>query len=434
MNMQKTVGFTILISALSLLLVSCSGDNSAPIQQTPSDAERTATEPAKSSSTGIPSNHSTAATDPTFADYTFKTVFPNNTFKQPVGVRSANDGTNRLYVVERAGRILVLEPTATGYTSSLFLDLTRRVNATRQEMGLLGLAFHPDYRNNGLFYVNYTSRGNQTVISSFRKRSNLPQGDPISEKIMLRFSQPFPNHNGGDMAFGPDGYLYIASGDGGSANDPRGNGQNLRTLLGKILRIDVTPKTVNGRLVPYQIPANNPFVNGPRGTRPEIYAYGLRNPWRISFDRQTGQLWAADVGQNRMEEINLIESGGNYGWVHLEGTQCIVPKRLAKTIDCSSPMYKAPIHTYNHSSGSKSVTGGYVYRGKALPELQGHYVFADFVSGRIWALSEPQNNVRKAMALPQTIGMITSFGEDEQGELFAVNYRGALLQLVAATN
>jgi hypothetical protein len=318
-----------------------------------------------------------------------------------------------------------LIPNGTRYRKAPFLDISDRVNSSGTEQGLLGLAFHPQFKQTGLLYVNYTNSKDRTVVSSFRATGGINgYADARSEKMLLTFAQPYANHNGGDLAFGRDGYLYIATGDGGSAYDPQGNGQNLRTLLGKILRIDVRPMVVNGRTQPYRIPPDNPFVSSPSGARKEIFAYGLRNPWRISFDRTNGELWAADVGQDELEEVNLIKKGRNYGWNVMEGSKCY------DVSTCKPTKYEKPVFEYNHTSGGKSVTGGYVYRGVAIPALKGKYVLADFLSGRMWTLEKRTTGTYLSTILKTNKSYISSFGEDERGELFAVTYQGGLYKLV----
>jgi glucose/arabinose dehydrogenase len=358
--------------------------------------------------------------------YQFKSIMKDGTYRQPTAVRHAGDGTNRLFVVEKSGLIYSLQPSSSGYRSRLFLDIKNRVNSRGSEQGLLGLAFHPSFKTNGLFYVNYISQNDRTIISSFRASTGVNgTANANSEQLILAFSQPYSNHNGGDMAFGKDGFLYIASGDGGSAGDPSGYSQNLQSLLGKILRIDVRPTVVNGVSKPYRIPAGNPFVSRSNGARPEIYAYGLRNPWRISFDRLNGELWAADVGQNQREEVNVIRAGGNYGWNKMEGSSCYQP-----AVGCKSGSLIPPIFEYSHATGGKSITGGYVYRGTAVQSMRGKYLMADFISGRLWTLQKRTNGIYTAARLSETIPLISSFGEDEKGELYFVTYRGALMKMV----
>ncbi len=345
-----------------------------------------------------------------------KDAFPSLKFTRPVDLQAPSDGTNRIFVVEQEGLISVFENKEEVAAKKLFLDIKSRVDDNNNEEGLLGLAFHPDYKTNGYFYVNYTVSSSETVISRFKVSATDPNSaDPNSELIILRFDQPFGNHNGGQVAFGPDGFLYIATGDGGSGGDPRGNGQNPKTLLGAILRIDVN-KTQGGKN--YAIPADNPFADGKNGS-PEVYAYGLRNPWRMSFDEETGKLWAADVGQNAYEEIDLIEKGKNYGWNKMEGLHTYGSGQ-------NSPDFTAPVLEISQSTGDKSITGGYVYRGKAIPSLAGDYIFADFVSGRIYNLKENSNGTFTNHTLLTTRLNISSFGQDENKELYICAFDGKI--------
>ncbi|HWP83841.1 MAG TPA: PQQ-dependent sugar dehydrogenase, partial [Terriglobia bacterium] len=301
-----------------------------------------------------------------------------------------------------------------------FLDIRSQVRCCG-ELGLLGLAFHPNFTQNGRFFVNYTRDGPggiETVISEFSVSGSNPNlAVRESERILLTFGQPFTNHNGGMIAFGPHGYLYIASGDGGSGGDPQNNGQSLNTLLGKILRIDVNSG------VPYGIPPDNPFASQPG--RDEIFAYGLRNPWRFSFDRHTGRLFAGDVGQNRFEEIDLIEKGGNYGWKIMEGAHCFSPQS-----NCNTAGLILPIDEYGRDLGI-SVTGGYVYRGSAVPSLSGKYIFGDFGSGILWALTELSSGQWRREELLRTGLNISSFGEDDAGELYLVDYGGTVRRITS---
>jgi glucose/arabinose dehydrogenase len=286
------------------------------------------------------------------------------------------------------------------------------------ERGLLGLAFHPDYAENGLFYINYTDHNGHTVIARYQVSADNPnQADPASATMLLYVQQPYPNHNGGHMAFGPDGYLYVSLGDGGSGGDPEGHGQNLGSLLGKILRLDINAEEG------YAIPENNPFV-GNEAARPEIWAWGLRNVWRFSFDRATGDLYLADVGQDAWEEINFqaaASAGGeNYGWNAYEGTH---------TYSGASPASNAvmPILEYSHDGGC-SVTGGYVYRGEEIPALQGDYLYSDWCTGTIW-VARPDNNGSWSVAFSSESGRaVSSFGEDEAGELYLVDHNGSVLR------
>jgi len=297
-----------------------------------------------------------------------------------------------------------------------YLDITAKVK-DGGECGLLCVVFHPRFEENGRFFVNYTTEESgklETVVSEFHASPTKMKADPGTEKVILRFRQPYTNHNGGQLAFGPDGMLYIAVGDGGSGGDPHQNGLNLNTWLGKILRIDVN----SGE--PYRVPPDNPFVGKPNA-KPEIWAYGLRNPWRFSFDRKTGQLWAADVGQNKWEEIDLIEKGGNYGWSAREGAHDFKPER-AKGVD--GPMID-PIKEYGREIG-QCVTGGYVYRGRRYPQWDGLYIYGDFLSRKIWGLrcegnGKPVTFDAELLASPFSI---SAFGEDREGELYVLDYGG----------
>jgi glucose/arabinose dehydrogenase len=306
--------------------------------------------------------------------------------------------------------------------ATVFLDITDRVNSEGFEEGLLGLAFHPNFVSNGFFYVDYTaSNPRRSVISRYTVVSSNPnQADKNSEEILLEVLQPYSNHNGGQIAFGPDNYLFIALGDGGSAGDPQGNGQNRATLLGKILRVNVDAKSAN---MNYSIPSDNPFVGNDAGYREEIYAYGLRNPWRFSFDLATGWIWAGDVGQNRMEEVDIIVKGKNYGWNIMEGNLCYSP-----AINCNQSGLELPIWTYSRDQGY-SVTGGFVDRGRELTELFGSYIYGDFGSGRIWTLRYDGINDPVNSEILDTDLSITSFGTDEQNELYICAFSGKVYKV-----
>lgn len=347
------------------------------------------------------------------ASLTFINAFPNLSFNRPVDFQSPNDGSGHVFVVEQQGIIRVFENDTSVEGTTTFLNISDKIGTDANEQGLLGLAFHPNFESNGYFYVNYTPTETLSVTSRFKVSDGNPNmADPSSELVLLEIAQPFTNHNGGQLAFGPDGYLYIASGDGGSGGDPQNNAQNRSNLLGAILRIDVDA-TSNG--LNYAIPSNNPFV-GEEGVREEIWAYGLRNPWRMSFDTQTGNLWTSDVGQGEREEINVISSGGNYGWKLFEGTFCF-------SGDCDDEGLKPPIFEYSHDAGDKSVTGGFVYRGSAVPVLQGKYIYADFISGRIWALALDGSDNE---LLFNTGLNIASFGVDAQNELYFCAFDGSI--------
>ncbi len=339
---------------------------------------------------------------------------------RPVVLTHAGDGSNRVFVGTQHGVIHVFPNDPKAAKTKVFLDISDKVtyNDNRNEEGFLGLAFHPDYKKNGEFFVFYTPKSvrKTNIISRFRVSKDDPdRADPASEEEILRITdRPFWNHDGGTIVFGPDGYLYIAIGDGGLANDPFQNGQNLGKLLAKVLRVDVNRKETGKN---YSVPADNPFVQTP-GARPEIWAYGLRNVWRMAFDRKTGKLWASDVGQNLYEEIDLIVRGGNYGWnlregLHPFGTQGVGPRS-----DLIEPIWE-----YHHDVG-KSLTGGLVYRGKRLPELDGHYLYADYVSAKIWALryDDVKGRVLANHPIRDANVPVMSFGEDEQGEAYVLTY------------
>ncbi|HCF51215.1 MAG TPA: glucose sorbosone dehydrogenase [Syntrophomonas sp.] len=348
-------------------------------------------------------------------------AYPNLAFNQPLDYRPANDDSGRVFVVEKSGKILVFHNDPQVQTAQIFLDLTSRVDSRSSEKGLLGLALHPDYKNNGLFYVNYTNQNN-TVIARYQvSPADSNQALLSSEKIILTFSQPYANHNGGQLAFGPDGYLYIGSGDGGSAGDPQNNAQNLGNLLGKILRIDVN-SSANG--MAYAIPPDNPFFGNQQGFKEEIYAYGLRNPWKFSFDQVQGRLWAADVGQNKVEEIDIINKGANYGWNKMEGSLF-----YPSTASYNTAGFTMPVWEYQHPQGN-AITGGYVYYGKSAPSLNGWYVFGDFATGMIWAVRLDENMKAESRTLLDTDYNISSFGLDQNNELYVLDYNGKIYKLV----
>jgi glucose/arabinose dehydrogenase len=346
-----------------------------------------------------------------YAQFTLQNAFPNLSFSDPVFLTHADDNTNRIFVVEQAGKIKVFPNSQSANSSKEFLNITDRVSSGG-EKGLLGLAFHPDYENNGYFYVNYTN-SSSTVISRFQVTSNPDSANKNSEYQLLTFTQPFGNHNGGWIGFGPnDGYLYIATGDGGSSNDPQNNGQRINTLLGKILRIDVDGGA------PYAIPPTNPFVDSTNvQVRKEIYAWGLRNPWRCSFDPVTGWLLAGDVGQGSWEEIDLIENGKNYGW------RCYEGNHQFNMTNCNYPEYIFPIWEYSSNSGNEcSITGGYIYRGANVPELEGKYIYGDYCSNKIWALTYDGINPPSTQLLLTAANNPTSFGVDQMNELYIVTF------------
>ena len=338
----------------------------------------------------------------------------------PVDLQFPADGTSRMLIVEQAGTIRIA--TNGGLSATPFVDITNKVDFGG-EKGLLGLAFHPQFPQNHLFYVHYDrlSGGQmQSVIAEYSVSTSDPnQADPNSERILLTVDQPFDNHKGGQIVFGPDGFLYIGFGDGGSGGDPLGNGQNLQTLLGKMLRIDVDHQSGGKQ---YAIPSSNPFAGG--GGLPEIWAYGLRNPWRFSFDRAGGRLFAGDVGQDKYEEIDILTSGGNFGWNTMEGMHCFNPAS-----GCNMSGLTLPIAEYDHSEG-EAVMGGFVYHGSAIPNLVGAYILADYASGTIWELTESNGTWTRTKLLSSGRN-ISSFGQDVAGELYVADYAGGVLKIVA---
>lgn len=350
-------------------------------------------------------------------------AFPNLTFNQPLDLQHAGDGSNRLFVVEQGGKIWVFENDSTTSEKREYLDISDKVIAGG-EQGLLGLAFHPNYSQNGLFYVNYTtgSGSGRTIISEFQVQSADPNtANRNSERILLDIQQPAGNHNGGQLAFNPmeadqgKHYLYIALGDGGGGGDTYENGQNLTTLLGTISRIDVDGSQVDGK---YGIPPENPYSSNTQGFRRETFAFGLRNPWRFSFDPETGDLWIADVGQNQFEEINFLKfnsldynASKNYGWPIMEGFHCF------NSENCNMVDLIQPVWEYNHEVGN-SITGGYVYRGTRTPSLLGKYIYADYVSGLIWTLDDPEAESPSHNQIFDTNFFVSSFGIDENNEIY----------------
>jgi len=346
-------------------------------------------------------------------EYDIEAAFPDLLFNQPVGVSFANDNTSRLFVVEQIGVIKVFDRIDAS-NQEVFLDITERV-LFGGEQGLLGLAFHPNYLLNGYFYVNYVATNpTRTIIARYSVDSANPnRADKNSEVIILEIAQPFSNHNGGQITFGPDGYLYIGTGDGGSQGDPFGNGQNLSTLLGKILRINIDAAS---EMQTYSIPPDNPYVNNTLGYREEIFAYGLRNPWRFSFDLTT---------ESQLEEINVIEKGKNYGWNIMEGTQC-----YNSAIECDKTGLELPIYEYNHSLGN-AIVGGFIYRGTQLTELYGKYIYGDYASGLIWALSTNNFDVQNNTILVASGLILSSFSVDQNNELLVCALDGKIYRLTS---
>lgn len=360
----------------------------------------------------------------------YEDAFPNLTFAQPLDIQAAPDGSGRLFVVGKGGLIWVFPDDPDAASTTVFLDLSGRV-IDDGEGGLLGLAFHPDFAQNGHLFVNYTALptsgdGMATFVSRFTVAADDPdQVDVDSEVILLEVFQPARNHNAGQLQFGPDGYLYVGFGDGGGAGDPWDNGQDPTTLLGTLVRIDVDAP---GAGTPYGIPPDNPFVGNTDGIPEEVYAYGFRNPWRFSFGPD-GRFWVADVGQGAWEEIDLVEPGRNYGWDTMEGAHCFSPRS-----GCDRTGLTLPVWEYSHALG-QSITGGYVYTGTACTALTGRYVYGDYRSGRIWALAVDEEGNADNRLVSESGRAITSFGLDTRGELlFADLFRGRVYRFTCSTS
>ena len=400
------------VLALALALFGCSDEESpAPNTAPETQPEGPDPEPTERESEGSRPQ----SFEPRNVNLDLETVAEG--FDAPLGVTHADDGSGRLFVVEQTGAIRILDDGRV--LDEPFLDVGESIVAGG-EQGLLGLAFHPGFRRNGRFFINFTDVNGNTVVAEVQTSNDPDVADAGSVTPLLQIDQPFANHNGGQLAFGPDGYLYIATGDGGSGGDPQGNGQNTEALLGKLLRLDVDSGD------PYAIPGDNPFAGG--GGAPEVWAYGLRNPWRFSFDSETNGLWIADVGQGDFEEINKSrpDRGGlNYGWNVMEGTDCFGGG------DCDRSDTVLPISGYTHDAGC-SVTGGYVYRGSEFPALSGGYVFGDYCSGTIWGIDARAGSFTEPVELMQSGLSISSFGLDEGGELYLTDLDGGrVLQVVA---
>ena len=347
-----------------------------------------------------------------------------NGLERPLLLTNANDGTNRMFVVEQGGKIWSMTVVDGTIQKQAFLDVSGIISTNGNERGLLGLAFHPQFKTNGQFFINYTDVNGNTVVARYNVLASDPTvGDPNSASFVIQIKQPFPNHNGGNLTFGPDGYLYIGMGDGGSQGDPNGNGQSKKALLGKLLRLDIDSAQ------PYAAPKDNPAATDPNFA-PEVWAYGFRNPWRFTFDRLTGDLYIGDVGQNQWEEINFqaagTAGGANYGWNIMEGSHRYSGEPVKDGLT-------APIAEYSHNEGGCSITGGYVYRGETLKALNGVYLFADYCSGKIWSTFRDASSTWQTNLFKATDFAIPSFGQDESGELYVVNQGGSILKLVAAS-
>lgn len=409
--------------AMSLGVGACESGGNAPSSGEPSISANPSgreTEGGEGGGAGGGGTAETPGQSPAGAAPVLEKVFGGRKFDKPVGMEIRPDRPDRVYIIEQPGRIVSMNLSEPNAEPVAVLDIAERVTDTGSEQGLLGLAFNP--ASPGQAFVNYTTK-THTVIARYEAAAGNPDRlDAASEQVVLTFEQPYANHNGGQLAFGPDGFLYIATGDGGSGGDPHNNGQNRNSLLGKILRIDVNRQS--GTKL-YAIPADNPFASG---GAPEIYAYGLRNPWRFSFDAPTGELWAADVGQNKFEEINKITAGKNYGWRIQEGTECFSP-----AAGCDKTGLEQPIFTYGRKEGV-SVTGGYVYRGSELPELQGRYIYGDYGTGKLWALKQQENGTVDNALLLETGINITSFGRDSRGELYLCTLNGEMYKLARMQN
>jgi len=416
------------VIAVALLAASC-GQAAAPSEPPASTPSPEPTGPATTAPVASPASSPTpgssagiAGGDPAALVLGLERVVEG--LEAPLLVANAGDGSDRLFVVEQAGRIRVVRDGR--LAREPFLDISGRISAGG-ERGLLGLAFHPSFgRGDQRLFVNYTDRDGNTVVASYRaSEPSADRADPGSEEVLLRIEQPFANHNGGALAFGTDGRLYIATGDGGSGGDPLDSGQRLDTLLGKILRIDVD--RADGGL-PYAIPPDNPFVGRP-DARPEIWAYGLRNPWRMSFDPATDELWIGDVGQGSWEEIDRLApaaGGANFGWNRMEGLHCYLKP------DCDESSFVAPVTEYSHDEGC-SVTGGHVYRGTRFPEMAGVYLFADYCSGSIWGIPSAASEAVAPTALLASGRNIVAFGEDESRELYVADISGGGVYRITAT-
>ena len=423
--MHARVGLSVIV-LLAVLVAACgdSGGTAPAASATPTAPAVPASPDGGGSPTAEPTREPSLAPsdvpfDPAAVSLAFEVVVDG--LESPLAVTHSGDGSGRLFVAERGGPVRIVAGGA--LLAEPLLDIADRVQAGG-EQGLLGLAFHPDFPEDPRFFVNYTDRTGTTIVSSFTVGADPDRADPASEVEILRIGQPYANHNGGALAFGPDGFLYVATGDGGSGGDPHDNGQRLDTLLGKVLRIDVD-EAGDGRA--YAVPPDNPFV-GDGDAEPEIWLTGLRNPWRMSFDRATGDLWIGDVGQRSWEEVDVARAGRgglNFGWNRMEGDECY------QDAGCEDPDFTPPVAVYGHDRGC-SVIGGVVYRGTAVPSLAGGYVFADYCSGNVWVLDPVVEGPTDIRLVMESGRALSSIGEDEAGEPYATDLVGGeLLRIVS---
>jgi glucose/arabinose dehydrogenase len=407
-----------LLCALLVVASACGGSSSSSSNSTATAARRAAS-PASTSAAASPASATTATAQPVENNYVAQTVLPRLNFDDMLELKIIPGDQDHALLLTRDGVIRRASMADDSESPATFMDVSDRlIDHPGQEEGLLGLAFAPDYPSSGRFYLYFVA-GNprREVISRFTAAAPGTDGvrmtaDPSTEQVLIEIADQFPNHNGGALSFGPDGMLYIGEGDGGSQNDPNGNGQNTSVLLGKIMRIDVSGQS-------YTVPPDNPFASG--GGRGEIWAYGLRNPWRFNFDPQGGALWVADVGQNKWEEVDRVEKGGNYGWDIMEGNHCHEPAE-----GCDETGLILPRAEYSHSDGC-SITGGYVYRGKAMRELDGWFLYSDYCSGKLWAVDTAGD--APPVLLADTKLSVSSFGQDKDGELYLVTFSNKIARI-----